>query len=123
MSAKSFLRDVGGRLKNIFGVVVSAGNANAGDIPALDDTGRLDISTMPVGVTQEVSVVPASEALADGDFVNIWDNGGVAKARKADYSIVGKEACGYVLAGVAQGGNATVFHDSANTHLAGLTNG
>jgi hypothetical protein len=47
MPAKKFLRLTAGRPAEVAGVVVSAGAANAGDIPALGDDGLLDPSVVP----------------------------------------------------------------------------
>lgn len=100
----------------------SAGAADAGKIPGLDAAGRLDNSMMPVGLGADTSVVTASEALAAGDFVNIWNNTG-AKARKADATTASKEAHGFVLASVANGAAATVYFEGSNTQVTGQTAG
>jgi hypothetical protein len=105
------------------GTVTSTGAPSAGKTPILDPTGRLDASTMPVGIAPETGSITASEALADGDFVNIWNNGGTPNVRKADASTTGKEAHGYVLAAVASSGTALVYFEGANTHLTGMTAG
>lgn len=123
MAAKKFLRLVAGKITEVFGVQSSAGAGNAGDIVALDDTGRIDATMMPVGIGAEVKVLTASEALAAGDFINIWSDAGVAKARKADATTAGKQADGYVLSAVASGANATVYTDGINTQRTGLTPG
>lgn len=122
MAAKKFLRFVGNAITEVFGVQSSAGAANAGDIPALDDTGRLHQSMMPVGMGADTAVIPSSEALAAGDFVNIWNSTG-AKARKADATVAGKEAHGFVLEAVASGANATVYFEGTNTQVSGQTAG
>jgi hypothetical protein len=124
MAAKKFLRLVSGILTEIAGVVTSAGAGNDGDFPALDATGKLDVSVLPVGVGPEVQVMLASEALSAGDLVNIWLDAAVAKARKADNSTAGKEANGFVLAGYAGGASATVYGPSQmNTAKSALTIG
>lgn len=122
MAAKKFIRLIGGVLTEIFGVQTSAGAANAGDIVALDDSGRIDNSMMPVGIGADTAIVPTSEALAAGDWVNIWNSTG-AKARKADATVAGKEAHGFVLAAVTSGGNATVYFEGTNTQVSGQTPG
>jgi hypothetical protein len=122
MAAKKFLRLISGILTEIAGVVTSAGAANDGDIPALDATGKLDLSVMPVGIGPEVQTLTASEALSAGDFVNVWLDTGVAKVRKADNSTAGKEANGFVLSAYSLGNSATVYGPSqANTAKTGLT--
>ena len=122
MAAKKFLRFVGNAITEVFGVQSSAGAANAGDIPALDDSGRLDQSMMPVGIGADTAVIAASEALAAGDWVNVWNSTG-AKVRKADATVAGKEAHGFVLAAVASGANATVYFEGTNTQVSGQTPG
>lgn len=104
-------------------VTVSAGAGDATKIPALDGTGKLDMSVMPVGLGAETDIITASEALAAGDYVNIWDSTG-AKVRKADATVVGKEAHGFVLAAVASAAAATVYRGSqSNTQRTGMTPG
>ena len=67
--------------------------------------------------------VVASEALADGDLVNIWINTGVANVRKADGATTGKWADGYVLAAYASSATAVVYTKGVNTHMTCLTVG
>lgn len=107
----------------INGTVASSGVPSSGKTPILDGTGRLDQSTMPVGVVPETGTIVASEALADGDFVNVWNNAGTPNVRKADASTTGKEAHGFVLAAVASSAPALVYFEGSNTHLTGLTAG
>lgn len=107
----------------INGTVTSAGVAAAGKTPLLDGTGRLDQSTMPNGIVPETGQILASEALADGDFVNVYNNAGVSNVRKSDGSVTGKETHGYVLASVASAATATVYFEGSNTHLTGLVGG
>lgn len=122
MAAKKFLRQISGAITEIAGVVTSAGAGNDGDIPALDATGRLDTSMMPVGIGADTASITASEALAAGDFVNIWNSTG-AKARKADATTAGKEAHGFVLAAVSSSASATVYFEGTNTQVTGQTPG
>ena len=122
MAAKKFLRLVNGVLTEIFGVQTSAGAGNAGDLVSLDDSGRIDVTMMPVGIGADTASIEASEALAAGDFVNIWNSSG-AKVRLADATVAGKEAHGFVLAAVANGANATVYFEGTNTQVTGQTPG
>ncbi len=116
------LQVIGGRITEVEAKTSSAGAGDSGKVAALDVTGRLDVSMMPVGVTPEVTIVTTSEGLAAGDFVNIWDSTG-PKARKADATAAGKEAVGFVLAAFTASTSATVYHEGANTSLSGLTVG
>jgi hypothetical protein len=117
-----YIEQVGGRLQEKSGLAVSAGAADAGKIPELNGSGRLDNSMMPVGIGADTQVIVASEALAAGDFVNIHNSSG-PKVRKADGATPGKEAHGFVLALVANGGNATVYFEGTNTQTTGQTPG
>ncbi len=101
----------------------SAGAADAGKLAQLDGAGRLSPTMMPVGFGDDTKTITASEALAAGNVVNVWNDGGTAKARKADATTAGKEAHGFVLAAVASGANATVYFEGANTACTGLTPG
>ena len=100
----------------------SAGAGDSGKLPALDATGKLDTSFMPTGIGADTSTITASEALAAGDLVNVYDSTG-AKCRKADASTAGKEAHGFVLASVLNNGAATVYFEGGNTQVTGLTPG
>ncbi|WP_313281642.1 hypothetical protein [Delftia tsuruhatensis] len=122
MAAKKFLRLVNNLVTEVLGIQTSAGAANAGDIVALDDSGRIDSSMMPVGIGADTAVIAASEALAAGDWVNVWNSTG-AKVRKADATTSGKEAHGFVLAAVTSGANATVYFEGTNTQVTAQTPG
>ena len=122
MAAKKFLRLVNGVLTEIFGVQTSAGAGNAGDLVSLDDSGRIDNSMMPVGIGADTATITASETLAAGNWVNVWDNSG-AKVRKADATTVGKEVHGFVLSAVTSGNPATVYFEGTNTQVTGQTPG
>ena len=122
MAAKKFLRLVNGVLTEIFGVQTSAGAGNAGDLVSLDDSGRIDNSMMPVGIGADTAAITASETLAAGDWVNVWNSSG-AKVRKADGTTAGKEAHGFVLAAVTSGNPATVYFEGTNTQVTGQTPG
>ena len=123
MAAKKFLRLVNGVLTEIFGVQTSAGAGNAGDLVSLDDSGRIDGSMMPVGIGADTATISASETLAAGDWVNVWNDAGAFKVRKADATTAGKEAHGFVLAAVASAGTATVYFEGTNTQVTGQTPG
>ncbi len=123
MPAKKFLRLVNGILTEVFGVQSSAGAANAGDLVSLDEAGRIDNSMMPVGIGADTATITASETLAAGDWVNVWNDAGMARVRKADATTAGKEAHGFVLAAVTSGNPATVYFEGTNTQVTGQTPG
>lgn len=102
---------------------VSTGAPDAGKIPKLDASGTLPLSMLPAGVGAEVLTVTTSEALAAGDFVNLWNSTGL-KARKADAITAGKEAHGFVIAAFGSATSATVYLPSqVNTGVTGKTVG
>lgn len=124
MPGQRVITNSAGVLTEIFANQVSAGAGDATKLVALDGTGRIDSSMMPVGIAPNTVLVVASEALAAGNFVNIWSNAGVVNVRKADATVAGKEANGFVLAAFASAATATVFIISqTNTQLTGLTPG
>ena len=120
MAATKFLIQQSRHLKEKAGVVTSAGAANAGDIPALDSSGKLDTTVLPSGIGAATKVVVASESLTAGDFVNIYDNAGTASVRKANATDTTKPTHGFVKAGVSSGANATVYLDGENNSLTDL---
>jgi len=102
-----------------------AGNntaATANEIVALDATGRINNAQMPVGIGADTQAVTTSEALAAGDYVNIFNSTG-AKVRKADATVAGKEAHGFVLSAFLISTTATVYFEGTNTAVTGATAG
>ena len=121
--AQRFLVRVSGKTKQLEARTTSAGAADAGKIPALDSSGKLDESMMPAGIGADTQILMASEALSAGNFVNIWSDTGTAKVRLADNSN-GRPADGYVLEAVSSAADATVYPlDGTNSELSGLTPG
>lgn len=121
--ADKYLYNNAGAITEKAAIASSAGAGDAGKIPALDGAGRIDNSMMPVGIGADTKLLPASENLAAGDKVNVWNDTGTVKVRKADGSATGKEANGFVLAAVTSGNNATVYFEGTNNQLTGLTGG
>jgi hypothetical protein len=117
-----YIANVTGQLTEIAGILTSSGAGDAGKIPQLDGTGRLDATLMPVGLGADTQAIVTSEALAAGDYVNIHNSSG-AKARKADATTAGKEAHGFVLAAFGSGATATVYMEGTNTQVTGQTAG
>jgi hypothetical protein len=54
--------------------------------------------------------------------VNIWNSTG-AKARKADATVAGKHAMGFVLSAAGAGAAALVYFEGTNTSVTGQTPG
>lgn len=122
MAAKKYLALVAGVFKEIVATVVSAGAADDGKIVALDANGKLDLTVMPTGIGPDVNTLTASEALSANDLVNVWNDAGTAKMRKAD-AASNKPANGFVLAAVSSGASGTMYSEGTNAGLTGLTAG
>lgn len=121
--ADKYISQVSGVLTEKEALAISAGAGDAGKIIALDAGGKLPTSMLPSGIGAETATVDASENLAAGDFVNIY-NDTTAKVRKADATTAGKEANGFVLDSVTSGSSATIHLPSQiNNQLSGLTPG
>jgi hypothetical protein len=114
MSTNKFLTVVNGNTILTQAVTTSAGVADANKIPSLDTNGTLSPTFLPSGIDLQTVVLPTSENLATGDFINIFDDSGTVKARKADASN-GREARGYVLTAVTSPANATIYLTGRNT--------
>ena len=112
-----------GNLEEVVGLSTSAGAGDGAKLIETDNTGRLDQSFMPVGVGPDTKTLIATETMASGDFVNIWDDAGTVKIRKADASTAGKESVGFVLDAITSGNSGLVYFEAINTSLTGLTLG
>lgn len=109
-----------GQLTEVIATQTSAGAADAGEIPALDATGRLDPSMMPVGITADTKTYNASGNLSAGDLVYITAGSLIARASAA---VAGNAAMGFVLAASLSGAPATIYFEGRDTALAGLAPG
>lgn len=147
MAAPRFLALVAGRIKQIVTIAVSTGAPDAEKIPSTNGSGvldpsilnaattgnskvvltksdgTLDPSIMPAGIGAAVTNMVCSENLAAGNVVNIWNDGGTEKVRKADATSVGKEVHGYVNAAYTLGDTAAVYASDKITGLSGKTAG
>lgn len=120
--ADKYIKNDAGQFAEVEGTVTSAGAGSAGKIVALDSSGRIDSSMMPSGIGADTEVMASSENLSAGDLVNIWNDSGTRKARKADASN-GRRAHGFVLDAVTSPNNATVYMSGDITGLTSLTIG
>ena len=121
MTDKYFKRDeVTGKFTEVIATVSGGTVGQAGGIIALDGTGRLDPSIMPVGVAADTYSGVAAEALTAGNNVYINSSGEVAKASAASGGV---DADGFVLSSFTSGATALVYFEGRNTALSGLTVG
>ena len=119
VNGNKYVAIVSGFLQEVYSAV--SGGAS-GTLVALDANGKLDATIMPTGIGADTKDITASEALAAGDFVNIYNSSGV-KCRKADASVAGKQAHGFVKAQVNQNATATVYLGGTNDQCSALTPG
>lgn len=112
-------------IPTVYTPATTGGGGDANKVPALDANGQLTSAMMPTGIGASTETFVASEALAAGDYVNIWDNAGTLNVRKADASSASaaKRADGFVLASFSSSATATVYRDGFNNQLSGLTVG
>lgn len=105
-------------------IQTTSGAADADKPIATDSGGKLAEAFLPDGIGADIKVAPASEALSAGDLINLFDDSGTLKARKADASGgVAKKADGFVKSAVSSGQNAAVYLSGIITGLTGLTLG
>lgn len=111
------------KLVSIESVAESAGATDANKLVKTDTDGKLNPSVLPTGVGADTLSIPASEDIGAGSFVNIFDDAGTTKARKADASAAGKEANGFILSTANTGENALVYFEGSNNALTALVPG
>ena len=123
MAGETFVQHDGNGGLTSVEAVQTGGAPNADKILALDSNGRIPANALPTGVGADTQVIEAGETLAAGDLVNIWEDTGVAKCRKADATTAGKTAEGFVLTATTSGNNATVYFEGNDEQVSGLTPG
>lgn len=116
-----------GSLQEVAATQASAGATDANKLVALNSAGQVDMTMLPTNIGPDVKLVIASENLAAGDMVNVFNDSGTLKARKADASQAnaGYRAHGFVLASVTANGSntASVYVEGIVTGLSSLTPG
>ena len=116
--AKVLSLNTDGSLQEVTPISTSAGAGDASKLAQTDSGGKFDISLMPTGIGADTQSIVCSEALAAGDFVNIYNNAGTRNCRKAIATDNTKPAHGFVLAGVSQSSSAIVYVRGLNTLVA-----
>lgn len=107
------------------GLQASAGAGSAGAILAANSSGKLDSTFVPAGFGSDSATILASEAIAAGAFVNVYNNAGVENVRNADQTAAnaGKPANGFALTAIASGATGTINFNGLNTAVTGQTPG
>ena len=122
MPEKFLQHDAAGGFREV-AAVATGGAGQANKIPALDLSGRLDSTMMPTGIGAETAALEAFGALAAGDLVNVFNDSGVMRVRKADASSGVAPANGFVLEAYLATETATVYFSGLIGSLSGLTPG
>lgn len=123
MAGLNYLDRESGRFKRRQAINESAGSGDANKLVGTNAAGEVDISFMPSGFGAETVSMVASESLAEGDFVNPWNDTGTLKARKADNSN-DRPARGVVVAAFSSSATAVVYvGQKLVTGYTGLTPG
>ena len=114
----------GDALREVAPVSTPAGAADSGKMFVLDSGGRIPLGFMPTGLaTPDVQTAAATEALAAGDWVNIYDASGTLSCRKASAVDATKPANGFVKASVTNGASATIYVQGVNSVPVASVNG
>lgn len=121
MAAAKYLEENGGQVTEVI-TTQTGGSGNEDQIASLNASGQWDLSMMPTGIGPDTASIPAFESLNPGDMVNIFDDGGTVKIRKA-IAEDGKLADGFVLDSVTAPANGLVYFEGRNTAKSGLTLG
>ena len=124
MPGQKFIAIIANKLKEIAGLQISAGAADANKLISTNSVGVIDVTLLPPGIGAEVVNAPTTENIAAGDFVNLYQNSGVISLRKADASTNTKPVNGFVIANSTYPANATMYIlGTANNFRTGLTIG
>jgi hypothetical protein len=119
-----FMTRLAGVTKLVQAIIESTGVADAFKLISTNSYGKLHESFLPDGIGADIKIAPSSENLVAGNEVNIWDDTGTLKVRKADAAGgIAKRAHGFVKENVTAPANATVYFNGFNTEVSGLTPG
>lgn len=114
---------VSGVKKWVLPITTSAGAGDANKPVATNAAGVLDITLLPGGLANTIVAV-CSEDLTAGNTVNLWNDSGTTKLRKADADGGNaKKADGFVISNYTTGDSVTAYKDGSITGLSGLTPG
>lgn len=100
-------------------LAASSGAGDAGKIPKLDSTGRIDQTMMPVGIGADAKVFTAAEDISARALVHVNSSGQIVNADASN----DRQAVGFVTDAIANAGTGTVYFDGTISGLSGLTAG
>ncbi len=117
-----YISNVAGENVQVIPNTTSAGAADASKMIQLDAAGKIDPTLLTTGLGGEDYTMTAFETLAAGDLVNVFDDAGTFKLRKADATDTTKRAHGFVQAGIAGAASGIVrLGNGVITGKTGLT--
>lgn len=109
--------------KEFQAINTSSGAGDAAKIISTNAQGKIDVTFLPDGIGADAVSIEASEALAANDLVNVWNDGGTAKLRKANATDDSKPAHGFVKDNVTSGAQGTIFFNGFISGQSGLEPG
>lgn len=121
MAGNKYLNLNGGDIQQYESVNSSAGAGDANKVVSLNASGKIDETMLN---DTPSAVMTASEDLAAGDFVNIWNDAGTEKIRKATNTGIGTKAHGYVESAILEDADGVVtLGEGVLAGFTGLTRG
>lgn len=121
MAVQNPLQLVDGIITEVAAVESSAGSGDEGKIVALNSSGLIDDTMLP---STGAITATASEAIAAGALINIWNSSGTVKVRNADNTSSSKRAHGYAPGAISSGSSGSVVvGEGLITGLTSLTAG
>lgn len=122
MAGKKYLQLGTSGVEEVASTDSSAGAGSAGNLVSLDVNGKIALNMMPAGIGPATKSIVASEAITAPALVNIWNDAGTAKIRKAD-AASNKPANGFIISSVALSAAADVYFEGEVTGFSSLTVG
>ena len=120
MAGNKYVSLIGGTLQQTAANQSSAGSGDAGKLVALNASGLIDSTMLPEAIS---TTVTASENLATGALVNIWNSSGTLKVRNANASTP-LQCDGFAPIAISSAGSGQVtLNGGVITGLTGLTLG
>lgn len=104
-------------------IITSRGSEDGRKPIQTTDEGFVDDSLFPPGIGQDIITRPATEAIAAGAPVNLYDDAGTPSMRNADASSPAKQANGFVKSAIASGASGKVYAGGFVGGLDGLSSG
>ena len=93
----------------------SAGSGSAGAIPALNAAGLIDETMLPEALA---TTILASEAIAAGAMVNVWDNSGTLNVRNANATDTTKPCNGWAPSAIGSSSTGQINFGGINPSVA-----